>query len=191
MKRRSLCVIPILLLLTSISGFASTIINFIPNDGSGDNFGARLTLNGMGFIIGGGTAPDYFSTQGYAPGSNLGGGTTLFVGGGWVKIKGTYYELTPVSLGSLFMSSFTLPTNGKNVTIPVSISFSATMMVIDTGQVFDVSGGAAGKIKFSFFNGLYYPDSAGFTTVPEPGTLALVITGLAGVVGVARKRFRV
>jgi len=52
-----------------------------------------------------------------------------------------------------------------------------------------VGGGAVGKIPFHLFNGLYY--AGGFTTVPEPGTLALMGTGLIGILAFARKRLRI
>jgi PEP-CTERM motif-containing protein len=178
-------------LALSCGAFADTIINLVPNDGSGDNFGALQRGGGVSIAVFGGTDPSYLSVRGYAPGAELGGGTTLFVGGGLITIHGSSTFLDAANLGSLTLSNFTLPTNGKDVTIPVSISFSASLIDPDTGQVYDVGGGASGKIKFIFSDGVYFADSRGFTTVPEPGTLGLLATGIVGILAAARKKLRI
>lgn len=128
---RFLWIAPILFVLLAGSALAdsvTTIIFFQPNDGSGDNFGAFQKGNGFQAGVDGGVPYDFFNTEGYAPGSTLGGSTDFFVEGGFVQIGGTSFELTPVSVGSVFMTSFTLPTNGKYVvTVPVVVGFEALM----------------------------------------------------------------
>jgi hypothetical protein len=148
-------------------------------------------LHCYGRITGGGTPYDFFNMDGYAPGSTLGGNTTVYLDFGAATIRGVYHDLN-VGTGSLFMSSFTLPTNGASTffTVPVWLSFGASVTVADTGQIIDVSGSSKGKITFfKGYDGLYYAGS--FTTVPEPGTLGLMGTGLIGIFSVARRRLRI
>lgn len=185
--KRFVWTITCFLVLSAGTVFADTMIFFVPNDGSGDNFGALLRSGGTTIGVYGGTDPYYFgSSRPYAPGTELGGGTTLFVGGGFIRFHGSTQELEAFQLGDFFMSNFTLPTNGKDVTIPVTIEFSASLMNPDTGEIFDLGGSTKGKVKFRFFDGGYYAES--FTAVPEPETLGLLGSGLIGVLALARKR---
>src|SRR5438874_4226923 len=187
--KRFLWSTPMLFLLMSGSAFASSVSTFIflqPNDGSGDNFGFFQQGGGVTIGIGGGTPYDFFNIDGYAPGSTLGGSTDVFIDGGFVKFGGNFHELDFSGPGTLFLSSFTLPTNGKDFTAPVEVDFSAFATIADTGQPLDVSGGRSGKMTFHFFDGFYY--ASGFTVVPEPATLGLMGTGLAGIIGVIRRK---
>jgi len=188
--KRFLWVTPILFVLMSGSAFGTSVsIGFFPNDGSGDNF--RFLQQGGGIVIRiqGGTPVAFFNTDGYAPGSTLGGTTDVFFSGGFVQFGGNSFELGFSGPGTLFLRSFTLTTNGKDFTAQVEVDFSVLATIPDTGQSLDVGGGAVGKIPFHLFNGLYY--AGGFTTVPEPGTLALMGTGLIGILAFARKRLRI
>ena len=190
--KRFLLLTPILFVLLSAGAFADSVrIFFLPNDGSGDNFGFIQKGVGTFTSVVGGAPFDFFSAFGYAPGTTLGGGTDLFISGGFAQFGGNSYELSPTSLGTLFLSTFTLPTNGKDfVKFPVEIAFSAPMMIIDTGEPFDVSGGARGTIIFSRGqDGLYY--ARAFAQAPEPGTLGLMGTGLIGILALVRKRLRI
>jgi hypothetical protein len=67
--------------------------------------------------------------------------------------------------------------------------FGGSVTVADTGQIIDLYGSSKGKITFFRADGLYYAGS--FTTVPEPGTLGLMGTGLIGIFSVARRRLRI
>jgi hypothetical protein len=172
--------------LMSASAFANTIIGYSPNDGSGDNFGF-INYNGNGFVAGGGGTPaDFFNTLGYVPGSILGGSTDIFFFGGFARI-GPISSDVFFNVGTLFMSTITLPTNGKDFVAPVTISFGATGTLDNPlQQSIDVSGSADGHIRFDFFNGAYYPES--FVQVPEPGTLGLLGVGLLGVAARVRNK---
>src|SRR5215470_12848404 len=90
--------------------------------------------------------------------------------------------------GVLFMSTITLPTNGKDFIAPVTISFDAAG-TLDTPlqQPIGADGSADGHIKFDFVDGRYYPES--FTQVPEPGTLGLLGVGLLGLAARVRNKF--
>jgi hypothetical protein len=182
---RTLWTITILLALSAL-GFADTIINFVPNDGSGDNFGATQRSGGTTIGLDAGTDPSYFSAEPYQPGTQIGGVTTLFVGGGFIRMNGVTKGLDGFERGSLTMTTFTLPTNGKDVTIPVTIEFFASLIDPDTGAVFDLGGSANGKIRFHFSDGVYF--ASAFTTVPEPGTMGLVISGMIGILAFTSKK---
>jgi hypothetical protein len=172
--------------LMSASAFANTIIGYSPNNGSGDNFGFKTY--GVGFYVsgGGGTPFDFFNSDfGYAPGSTLGGFTDLFLSGGFAKIGPNSSEVA-FDVGTLFMSTIALPTNGRDFRAPVEIGFSASGTLLSTGDPIDVGGRAGGFIQFDFINGAYYPED--FVQAPEPGTLALVGTGPLGVLARTRKK---
>ena len=64
------------------------------------------------------------------------------------------------------MTSFTLPTDGRDFRALVDIAFFATGFNFDTGQTINVSGGSHGSVSFGFSNGAYYANS--FVEAPEP-----------------------
>jgi len=173
--------------LTSAPAFADQILFLSPNTGSGDNFG-YLTPS---LRLGGGTDFLFFGDLGYPPGSPVGGGGGLFLSSTVVDIGGTPLEFFFTS-GTIFMTSFTLPTNGRDVIIPEDISFSANGFNFDTGQTISVSGGDQGWVGYSFFNGLYYAgafvEGPPPSVTPEPGTLGLIGTGLISIAAIRRKR---
>jgi len=178
----------LLLVLVSVGAVADSVkIDLFPNDGSGDNFGASVRQGSQFTVVFGGTPPDFLSgTRGHRPGDTVGGSADLFVSGGRVKIHGTSFDLEPLEVGSIFMTSFVLPTNGKDFTAKVMISFSALMLILDTDQTLPVGGSASGHIKFHFEDGTYFPDE--FIQTPEPGTLGLLGTGLATIAGLMRRK---
>jgi hypothetical protein len=183
--------------LLSSCMFASTIntmMFYIPNDGSGDNFAFRQSLNGtnirMNLSIDGGTPYSFFNVDRYAPGSVLGGSTDVFFSdSNSVTINRTQHELGFNGPGTLFLSSITLPTSGKSFTATVGLDFVASGIVSDTGQLLNISGAQVGKISFTFDNGVYL--AGAFTPVPEPSALVLMGSGLIGILGLARSRLRV
>ena len=179
--KRLLVGILLLCSLVSAEAFANTIIGYIPNDGSGDNFG--FITYGPGFFIAGfgGTPADFFNTLGYAPGSTLGGFTDIFFSDGFAKIGPNSSEVF-YNVGTLFLSTITFPTNGQNFRAPVSVGFDAIGTSVDTGNSFEVSSGADGYIQFYFSSGAYFADSRGFVETPEPGTLSLLCIGVLGVI---------
>ena len=186
--KRFLWATPMLFLLMSGSAFASSVSTFIflqPNDGSGDNFGFFQQGGGVTIGIGGGTPYDFFNIDGYAPGSTLGGSTDVFIDGGFVKFGGNFHELDFSGPGTLFLSSFTLPTNGKDFTIN-SGAFFAFSAILDNGQTFDVFGHAPGKMRFTFGEGIYTTQPVRLSTVPEPSTLGFLATGVIGIFALAR-----
>jgi hypothetical protein len=190
MKRSLLPLSLLCVTLISSTAFADHIY-LIPNDGSGDNFGFIGRMNGHQLSLSGGTPADFFGTGGYAPGSTFGGGATLFLDPAVVWIDGMPLEFGfPQTDSAIFISSFNLPTNGKDFTKFVQIGFSAMGISFDTGQTIQVGGRARGQIPFDFEpnTGLYYPGA--FVQAPEPGTLGLIGIGIIGILGAARRRLK-
>ena len=85
------------------------------------------------------------------------------------------------------MSSVTLPTNGKDFRAFVTVSFNASGIFLATGDPISANGSANGYIDFVYIDGAYYPGA--FKETPEPGTLALVGTGVLGIVARTKNRF--
>lgn len=190
MKR--LWTVSVLLMALSIAAKATTISRIVlsPNF-AGDNFG--FLEQGTGFRIGvsGGTPVDFFSDTGYAPGSTLGGYTSVFFDGGVLTVGGHSEDLLFNGPGTLFMSSFTLPTNGAlTFTTTVSLSFYADAYTADTSQPITIDSSATGRVTFTLSEGTYYAHTITATTAPEPGTLALVGTGIMSIL-FGRRRFKI
>jgi len=180
----------------------SIIIGLSPNNGTGDNFGFRLSGPGLVISIDGGVDVGYFNDLGYAPGSTLGGTTTVFFSSDTttIRIGDTTYDLGQTGQGStLFITNFTLPDNGKNFAIQVQATFFGSLLYFDAnGQLhtFDISRGAPGTMTFTWDPslGLYFANPVVFSTAtvtPEPGSLGLMVTGLISMLGVARRRLRI
>jgi len=195
--KRFLWVAPILFVAAmSVGASADTVQIFLfPNDGSGDNFGFQQQGKGGSIILGGGTPFAYFNAiQGYAAGSPFGGSTPVFIDS--VELNGTIVDTIANSSCTLFIPSFTFPTDGTGVGMQVTATFSGTLVVYDANnhlQQININDHAEGFLSFYYDSttGLYYPSSPViFTgTTPEPGTLGLMTTGILGMLGIARRKF--
>jgi hypothetical protein len=177
--------------LLSASARADAIIYLVSNDGAGDNFGA-LVRNGADFIkIRGGT-PGLSTFQGYPPGSTFGWGGpgSLFIdpfGEAYIAGKGYTTQQAFGGDASLTIPTITLPTIGQSFRVPVEVSFFAPLMLIETGELLDVSGSTDGYISFSYNQDTGLDYFVGFQT-PEPSTFGLIVAGLTGVLASSRKR---
>jgi hypothetical protein len=181
--------------LASGTAFADHIY-LSPNDGSGGNFGFSGWMNGHPLHLGGGTDPYSFGIFGYDPGSTVSGGA-LFLSGTIIWIDNVPTEVVFPGAGSFSIDSIAnpfsgivMPTDGRDsFRVPVIVSFGHTGIVFGSDLTIDVGGHARGFIAFSLgADGRYYPSP--FMQAPEPGTLALVGTGMLSILGFARRRIR-
>jgi len=183
---------PIWFALLSGNAFANTILHLFPNDGCGDNFGYRAA-GGQDFIeLHGGVAYSFFNSMGYAPGSTFGGFTDFFISKRYHSARGHHLRSAIFQwTRNAICEQFHISNERKrfNCSGPSQL-FGYGDDFLDNGdtQTLDITGSESGKTRFSFIDGLYYADSAGFTTVPEPGTLALTGSGLMALIALARRR---
>jgi hypothetical protein len=175
------------------------------NDGSGDN--VFFSLIGPGTNISGfGGIPCFSycsSNSSFAPGTSLvpsigqifiSNFTSAMVGGK------TYDPNSEIGFTSIFsvnvLGSFTFPANFNSSTFCVPASMSSPLGGIagsgETFTMFNLNMPAGGNFCTSWnFSGQYQFTQGNFvatTTVPEPGTLGLIVTGLTAMVGLIRQR---
>jgi PEP-CTERM motif len=195
-------IISIAFVLISISAFADTIrfnlnsnVQMGINVGAGDNVGVLLSGQGVSIFAIGGTPFFWFGSDPYFPGDGGLGPTTIFWDTAGLQIGSKSYDFDQFGLAptELNAPSITFPTNGKNFTVTVPWAWALSGTIISncpkSGCGFFLAG-KPGKLNFSFvsYDGVYYASSASFTTVPEPGTFALMAVGI-GVVGWRRFRY--
>jgi hypothetical protein len=184
--KRFLWAAPVLFLLLSTNALATSITLVLAPNIDGDNFGFLEQGNGFRYEVFGGTPTGFLSAEtGITPGTTIGGtgGIDVFFGGGTATIHGVSSDLNFFNgPGTLFISAFTLPTNGKDFAINTIASFSVVATLPD-GQTINIGGSAPGRMKFTFSpaDGVYYAEITTFTTTPEPTTVGLLATGLLGI----------
>jgi hypothetical protein len=198
MKR--LILMGILALALPLSAFAGSSVDFT-NDGgvlSGSSAGLSLSgseliavngLNGLGLVTGN-LGSLSFSTGALTSGSLQMGGT--FAGGGSFVITGNGTNGIPS--GAIFNGSFTGNVTWTLVTLANGThNYTLTGTISGTWLGGGTVEGATVQLTINtgkgFFNGMTNISSGDTNvTIPEPGTLGLLGTGLIGLAGALRKR---
>ena len=202
MKR--IVLLALLALALPLASFASSSVDFTNSGGTlaGTTAGLSLTgseliavngFNGGGLITGalGGVS---FSTGSLMSGGSLQMGVTFNVGGSFVITSNGSFGLPN---GTLFSGSFNGPVSWQLVTLANGThNYTLTGSITGTWYNGSTVSGATVQLTINtgkgFFNGstMISSGDTNIVTVPEPGTLGLLGTGLIGLAGVLRKKLR-
>jgi hypothetical protein len=192
-----------LVLALPFAAFAGSSVDFTNGGGtlSGTNSGLTLTgstliaANGLsgGLITGSNLGTVSFSTGMLSSGTLQMGGA--FAAGGAFSITGNGTGGIPN--GVIFNGSFTGPVTWTLITLGNGThNYTLTGSLTGTWYAGGTINGATVQLTINtgrgFFNGQTTVSSGdtNFTTVPEPGTLSLLGTGLIAVGGIVRRKLQ-
>jgi PEP-CTERM motif len=200
---KKVLLLTVLVLVLPFAAFAGSSVDFTNSGGtlSGTNSGLTLTgstliaANGLGggLITGSNLGTVSFSTGMLSSGTLQMGGT--FAAGGAFSIWGN--GIGGIPNGVIFNGSFTGPVTWTLVTLANGThNYTLTGSLTGTWYAGGTINGATVQLTINtgrgFFNGQTTVSSGdtNFTTVPEPGTLSLLGTGLIAVGGIVRRKLR-
>jgi hypothetical protein len=203
MIRRTLF-LTILVLALPLAAFAGSSVDFTNSGGtlSGTNSGlalagsALIAVNGLGggLVTGNNLGTLSFSTGALTGGSLQMGGT--FAAGGTFSITGN--GTSGIPSGVIFSGSFSGPVTWTLVTLANGThNYTLTGSLTGTWVNGTTVNGATVQLTINtgrgFFNGqttISSGDTNITTTVPEPGTLGLLGSGLIGIAGIVRRKLK-
>ena len=203
MKR--IVLMALLALALPLAAFGSNSVDFTNSGGSLTESSSGLSLSGSVLI-----AVNGFGGGGLVTGANLGGLTFTtgaltsgslqmggtFAGGGSFIITGNGSDGLPS--GAIFTGSFSGPVTWTMITLANGThNYTLTGSLTGIWSNGATVNGATVQLTINtgkgFFNGstkISSGDTNIVTSVPEPGTLGLLGTGLVGLAGVLRRKLK-